>query len=101
MSFGIFLSLGMMLAKCYHWENRKQCLQDRAYRIHHNRSQAWIDGTSAYCFGGAFLVGVIAKRRMMSGLALASPIVTGGLIYSILGKPKFEDFGSRVIASSS
>ena len=95
MSFGIFLSLGMMLAKCYHWENKKQCLQDRAYRIHHNHSQEWIDRTKAYCFVGACIVGAIVQPRIRSGLAFASPVVMGGLIHSILGRPKFEDFGYR------
>lgn len=41
--FGVSASLIMMTAKYISWQNKKECLRDRAYRIDRNQNQNRVD----------------------------------------------------------
>jgi hypothetical protein len=43
LGFGTLLSMGMMMGKYISWENKEQCLRDRAYRIHNSYNQNRVD----------------------------------------------------------
>ena len=84
------ISLGMMMYKYVSWENKAQCVQDRAYRIHYNKGQNRVDNLSYACFLGSFVPMYLFSKRIVFSLGMSSPAIVGGMIYYQMTKQKPE-----------
>lgn len=82
--FGVAVSLGMMTAKYVSWENKKLCLEDRAYRIHRNAMQNRVDEITIGAFVSSAVIAFVQSRSLLVSLGLTTPGIVAGLIYHAL-----------------
>ena len=86
LGFGVTVSLAMMMGKYVSWQNKRECLRDRAYRIHHNSDQTRVDKITMGAFLAAGFVSFLATSKFVYSLGMTTPAVVGGLLYHVATK---------------
>lgn len=80
---GVGLSLTMMMGKYVSWQNKKECLRDRAYRIDRNVNQNRVDEITIGAFLASGLVALVMTRSLVTSIGMTTPGVVGGLLYHV------------------
>lgn len=96
LGFGTLLSMGMMMGKYISWENKEQCLRDRAYRIHNSYNQNRVDKITLGAFVGAGFLGFLGTGNFAQSIALTTPAVVGGLLYHLATTEKKQEKPAEV-----
>lgn len=71
----------MMTYKYFSWQNKQQCLRDRAYRIDHNVLQNNVDQVTFGAFLGSVFISLFKIRNLVIGLGMITPAIFAGLLF--------------------
>lgn len=90
-AFGVSTAWLMQLSKYISWENKKECLRDRAYRIDKNHNQNRVDEITLGAFTISWILCSIYTRKPLYSIGFTTPAIVGGLLYHILSSKSNDE----------